>query len=381
MNNEYTQSFSRQLNQKEKLLTITALSGEFPYSCFGRLNFDENYARRLRSMLYKDGSIRSQWKDGLKGLVLTFEYLTAAKEKKTTRYKYVEVKSRQETSRRYRKHLFALTYCSLINADIEFLPDKKPFVFSRSRQSQSYNAPRPLIKNSLLTDEPIFYSSREIKYELEDYVQQIRNSAMMGLILTRTDCYLLYNIHNNRYPLGFATENKAGILTQNGEFINVKPEKSSHAIMLVDKFETAAEMILGNKKNKIKPTSIIRDRAFRHIYIVPETPDGDIQLFVMCHKDYSDSVDEAFRENYKEGTVDFATINDGFDDEGHPVLNGCSCEITRLFRFKQGLLVNDLTGRILCYDFQMDFIAQIMAPAKIVFNHIKINDIREAIED
>lgn len=82
MNNEYTQSFSRQLNQKEKLLTITALSGEFPYSCFGRLNFDENYARRLRSMLYKDGSIRSQWKDGLKGLVLTFEYLTAAKEKK-----------------------------------------------------------------------------------------------------------------------------------------------------------------------------------------------------------------------------------------------------------------------------------------------------------
>ena len=381
MNNGNTQSSSRQLNKKERILTITALSGEFPYSCFGRLNVDIYYARRLRTMLHKDGFTRTQWKDGLKGLVLTNKGLFDIKEQNPTRYKYIDTRNRPEESRRYRRHLFAMTYCSLINADIEFLPDKKPFVFSRSRQSQSYDAPRPLIKNSLLTDEPVFYSSVEIKYELEDYVQQIRNSAMMGLILTRTDCYLLYNIHNNRYPLGFATENKAGILTQNGEFINVKPDRSSHAIMLVDGFETATEMIIGNRKKKIRPSSVILNQAFRHIYIVPETPDGDMQLFVMCHKDYSDSVDEAFKENFKDGTVDFATINDGFDDEGHPVLNACSCEITRLFKFKQGLLVNNLTGRILCYDFQMDFIAQIMAPAKIVFNHIKINDIREAIDN
>ncbi len=381
MNNEQTQSFSRQLNIKERLMTIIALSGEFPYTQMDRVGITETYAKQLRHRLYQSEKIHIQYRNDLKGLVLNTNTLIGIKERNPTRYKYIEVKSRQEASRRYRKHLFALTYCTLTNADIEFLPDKKPFVFSRSRQSQSYDAPRPLIKNSLLTDEPVFYSSVEIKYELEDYVQQIRNSAMMGLILTRTDCYLLYNIHNNRYPLGFATENKAGILTQNGEFINVKPDRSSHAIMLVDGFETATEMIIGNRKKKIRPSSVILNQAFRHIYIVPETPDGDMQLFVMCHKDYSDSVDEAFKENFKDGTVDFATINDGFDDEGHPVLNACSCEITRLFKFKQGLLVNNLTGRILCYDFQMDFIAQIMAPAKIVFNHIKINDIREAIDN
>ncbi len=381
MDNEHTQSFSRRLSIKDRLVTIVSLSGEFPYTQMERIGVTEAYAKQLRHRLYQEGKIRIQDKDGIKGLVLTNKSLISAKEQNPTRYKYIDTRNRPEESRRYRRHLFAMTYCSLINADIEFLPDKKPFVFSRSRQSQSYDAPRPLIKNSLLTDEPIFYSSVEIKYELEDYVQQIRNSAMMGLILTRTDCYLLYNIHNNRYPLGFATENKAGILTQNGEFINVKPDRSSHAIMLVDGFETASEMILGNRKKKIRPSSVILNQAFRHIYIVPETPDGDMQLFVMCHKDYNDSVDEAFRENYKEGTVDFATINDGFDEEGHPVLNGCSCDITRLFKFQKGLLVNDLTGRILCYDFQMDFIAQIMAPAKIVFNHIKINDIREAIED
>ncbi len=56
-------------------------------------------------------------------------------------------------------------------------------------------------------------------------------------------------------------------------------------------------------------------------------------------------------------------------------------DIIRLMKFKRGLLNNDISGRILCYDFQVDFVQKVMCPAKIKINNIKIHDVREMIEN
>lgn len=74
-------------------------------------------------------------------------------------------------------------------------------------------------------------------------------------------------------------------------------------------------------------------------------------------------------------------INDGFDPDGAPVLNGCHLDIIRLLKFKRGLLTNGIRGRILCYDFQMEFISKLMKPAKVHINHIKIKDTEEMIRN
>ena len=174
------QPLSKYLSKKEKLLIITALSGEFPYNRSDRLDIGKEYERILRYRLYQEGIIKSISDDGLKGLVLTSKGVDALKQKEPERYRYISDKKRTEVSRRYRRQLFARTYCSLLNANVEFLPDRKLFVFAR-RRSQPYIVGSPLVKTSLLSDEPVFYSSIEIKYELEDHVQQIRNSAMTGL--------------------------------------------------------------------------------------------------------------------------------------------------------------------------------------------------------
>ena len=52
-----------------------------------------------------------------------------------------------------------------------------------------------------------------------------------------------------------------------------------------------------------------------------------------------------------------------------------------MMKFKRGLLNNDICGRILCYDFQVDFVQKIMCPAKVKINNIKIHDVREMIEN
>ena len=369
------QPLSKLLSKKEKLLTITALSGEFPCDNFHRLHISSSYAKLLRHNLYQEGMIKSLSDDCLKGLVLTSKGIEVLKQKEPERYRYISDKKRTEVSRRYRRQLFARTYCSLLNADIEFLPDRKPFVFAR-RRSQPYIVGSPLIRTSLLSDEPVFYSSIEIKYELEDHVQQIRNSAMTGLVLNRNNCFVLYNIGENRFPLSYATELKAGIMVASGTFLEMK-KASSNAVFLVRDFSIADELIYGSKEKKTAPSKVILNGAYKHIYLIPENESGDIQLRVLCHPPFRELIEDTFFESFGDSNPNYKIINDGFDGDGNPVLNGCFLDVVRLLKFKRGLLTNDIPGRVLCFDFQMEFVAKLMKPAKVHINHIKIKDVEE----
>ena len=369
------QPLSKLLSKKEKLLTITALSGEFPCDKFHRLHISSSYAKLLRHNLYQEGMIKSLSDDCLKGLVLTGKGIEVLKQKEPERYRYISDKKRTEVSRRYRRQLFARTYCSLLNADIEFLPDRKPFVFAR-RRSQPYIVGSPLIRPSLLSDEPVFYSSIEIKYELEDHVQQIRNSAMTGLVLNRNNCFVLYNIGENRFPLSYATELKAGIMVASGTFLEMK-KASSNAVFLVRDFSIADELIYGSKEKKTAPSKVILNGAYKHIYLIPENESGDIQLRVLCHPPFRELIEDTFFESFGDSNPNYKIINDGFDSDGNPVLDGCFLDVVRLLKFKRGLLTNDIPGRILCFDFQMEFVAKLMKPAKVHINHIKIKDVEE----
>ena len=369
------QPLSKLLSKKEKLLTITALSGEFPCDNFHRLHISSSYAKLLRHNLYQEGMMKSLSDDCLKGLVLTSKGIEVLKQKESERYRYISDKKRTEVSRRYRRQLFARTYCSLLNADIEFLPDRKPFVFAR-RRSQPYIVGSPLIRPSLLSDEPVFYSSIEIKYELEDHVQQIRNSAMTGLILNRNNCFVVYNIGENRFPLSYATELKAGIMVASGTFLEMK-KASSNAVFLVRDFSIADELIYGSKEKKTAPSKVILNGAYKHIYLIPENESGNIQLRILCHPPFRELIEDTFFESFGDSNPNYKIINDGFDSDGNPVLDGCFLDVVRLLKFKRGLLTNDIPGRILCFDFQMEFVAKLMKPAKVHINHIKIKDVEE----
>ena len=369
------QPLSKLLSKKEKLLTITALSGEFPFDKFHRLHISSSYAKLLRHNLYQEGMIKSLSDDCLKGLVLTSKGIEVLKQKEPERYRYISDKKRTEVSRRYRRQLFARTYCSLLNADIEFLPDRKPFVFAR-RRSQPYTVGSPLIRTSLLSDEPVFYSSIEIKYELEDHVQQIRNSAMTGLVLNRNNCFVLYNIGENRFPLSYATELKAGIMVASGTFLEMK-KASSNAVFLVRDFSIADELIYGSKEKKTAPSKVILNGAYKHIYLIPENESGNIQLRILCHPPFRELIEDTFFESFGDSNPNYKIINDGFDSDGNPVLDGCFLDVVRLLKFKRGLLTNDIPGKVLCFDFQMEFVAKLMKPAKVQINHIKIKDVEE----
>ena len=49
-----------------------------------------------------------------------------------------------------------------------------------------------------------------------------------------------------------------------------------------------------------------------------------------------------------------ALENDAVDDNGCPVLFACTCGLPRIKRFDTALRLQSGTGRLICFDFQMD---------------------------
>ena len=85
-------------------MTITALSGEYPYYCFGRSGISDSYAKLLRHKLLQDGLIRIHKENGLKGISLTAKRMKTLKQRFPGRFDYVSEKSRTELSRRYSRY-------------------------------------------------------------------------------------------------------------------------------------------------------------------------------------------------------------------------------------------------------------------------------------
>ena len=71
-------------------MTLTALSGEFSYSEFERLNISSSYGKLIRHSWYDCGLMKRTYsKNGLKGIMLTSQGMEKLKQKYPERFKYI----------------------------------------------------------------------------------------------------------------------------------------------------------------------------------------------------------------------------------------------------------------------------------------------------
>ena len=88
------QSYAGRLNKKDKVMTLTALSGEFPYSEFERLNISSSYGKLIRHNFYNDGLMKRTYsKNGLKGIRLTNRGKERLKQKYPERFGHIADKN------------------------------------------------------------------------------------------------------------------------------------------------------------------------------------------------------------------------------------------------------------------------------------------------
>lgn len=140
------------------LLTLTALSGEFPTPQVSRLPSTGVYQEKILKSLKGDKLLRTYYRDSLRGLRLTAfgkkllldncpdrfsSYLTGNTETNMLK---------SEVPRRLRLHRMAEVLVSMLNAGIAVFPWEKPPLFSPTPPAA---APR--------IERPAYYSSREVK--------------------------------------------------------------------------------------------------------------------------------------------------------------------------------------------------------------------------
>ena len=101
------QSYAGRLNKRDKVMTLTALSGEFPYSEFEWLNISSSYGKLIWHNFYNDGLMKRTYnKNGLKSIKLTNRGKERLKQKYPKRFGHIADKNITETSRRYRRKFF-----------------------------------------------------------------------------------------------------------------------------------------------------------------------------------------------------------------------------------------------------------------------------------
>lgn len=140
------------------LLTITALSGEFPTTLVSRLSGGDAYKTKVIKRLKKDGLLRTYYADGLRGFRLTAAAKKLLLESWPDQFGpyligHTETNMlKSELLRRLRLHRMAEVQVAMYNAGVSVFPWQKPDVFS----------PTPSLTETWI-GQSTYYSSREIK--------------------------------------------------------------------------------------------------------------------------------------------------------------------------------------------------------------------------
>ena len=140
-----------------RLLSLTAISGEFPTDQLNRLPGSPYYLESVVTALKKDGLLRTYYRDKLRGYRLGPRAKATLLDSRPDRFaSYLTGDTdtnrlKCEIDRRLRLHRLAETYMTMDNAGVCVYRDEKPAIFA----PEGYAGSRIVY--------PAFFSSREVK--------------------------------------------------------------------------------------------------------------------------------------------------------------------------------------------------------------------------
>ena len=191
-----------------ELLALTAICGEVPCACAGRLTSSKSYRKKVVTSLTHDKLLRIFSKDHLRGYRLGIRGKRLLRERAPERFQFYlsghtdtnSIKS--SPARRLRLHRIAQTYVTMLNAGAMIYRDEKPPVFVPDGSSPCR------IKA------PAFYDSREMK-ELGLEMVKVHGSRMVGSLLTPSRTFAVFNGMDAVPTFDTQIEQRGKIMLQN----------------------------------------------------------------------------------------------------------------------------------------------------------------------
>ncbi|MCM1489166.1 MAG: hypothetical protein NC203_12455, partial [Firmicutes bacterium] len=251
---------------------------------------------------------------------------------------------KSEVTKRLRLHRIAETTISMQNAGISIYRDEKTALFS-----PVWNGEQPLL--------PAFYNSREVK-ELGTLFVKITGARSVGVLLTDSAVYIVYNLENSLMKWEYKSEMRTKVLMQTVLCRDRLPHyyrsDDVHGLLLGNSMELAYDLLcsVGNKQY------FILDGNYEHFYYLTNDRFGERLLYLLCHRQEAERLERLLRSDLSDGHAGYSIENDAFDARGDPVLFGYFCDLPRIRRFNTALSLQGKSGTLICFDFQKEPLAR-----------------------
>lgn len=335
-----------------RLLEMTALTGEFPAASLGRLVGESRYKEKIITHLKTQRLLKTYYQDGLRSYRLTAGGRALLLEEDPVRFGPL-LKSlpqmRSDLTRRRRLHQMCEIYLSMKLSGVAIFPDEKAPLFSNGFPSAGNSEP-PL---------PAYYSSREVK-AIGIESTKIKNARFCGVLLTESMVYLCYNAGESIMRWTQKSEIKTRALIAYLVCRELLPGRyPSNAVqgIVFGPSPGTALPLLQNKVGKSERAFRL-DQTFDQFHFIPQSVDGDMLLRLLT----DDALAAKLRSTLSSGLLPAdpgAPIeNNGFEEDGTPVLFAFDGDLQRLSNFVQMLQLRKSQGAVFCFDFQANAFKQ-----------------------
>ena len=345
-------------NQSIKLLSLIAISGDFPadeLNSFGSLE----YNKKLIMSLKQEKLIRVFYKDNVRSYRLTSKAKKRLLLENSDRFKAYFEKTTEANlypsaiNRRLRLHRISQALVFMKNSNVKIFHDEKTPLFESS-VGTVYTG---FYSNNPETSEriklPAFYTSREIKeHSKEKY--KINNSRFIGLLITESMQYIIYNTDDTLMKWESRSEEKVFAVINHflRQTLTGYVNNSLKTIMIGRNMEIALQIL--KSTGGYKHGYLMLDGTFYNLLFLPRNEDGIMILKILCSRDIENQTRSILMYNLETPPTSTIVDCDGIDNDGNPVLFAYDFDLERIARFNAGLSGRSKKGSITCFDFQKE---------------------------
>lgn len=330
------------------LLTLTAVSGEFPAALVRRLPAAVSYQASVVKQLKREGLLRSFSRDGLKGLRLTMEakrLLLAAEPDCFTPYLSGKAETNQlksEVPRRLRLHRMAEVLMAMFNANVLVFPWEKHGVFKPGFIPGSIG---------LRFGYPAYYSSREVK-EIGKQKAMIHNARATGVLVSDSGVFAVYNMGPFQMRWTYKSEMRLKHLLETDLIQHRLPKRFLSVPLGALVFGSTMEQLGPLMRNGTDHNYFVLDGSYNQFCFLTLDHPGEMILRLLCEPALRDSLDRLLRDGLEPPRPSWWIENDAVAPGEVPVLFAYTCDMLRIRRFNSALERQERRGILICFDFQ-----------------------------
>lgn len=292
-----------------RLLSLTAISGEFPTDQLNRLPGSPYYLESVVTALKKDGLLRTYYRDKLRGYRLGPRAKATLLESRPDRFaSYLTGDTdtnrlKCEIDRRLRLHRLAETYVTMDNAGVCVYRDEKPAIF----------APDGYADGRIVY--PAFFSSREVK-EMGIDTTKIRSSRSTGILLAPSGIFVTYNSSSALMKWRYKSEMRVkaliwSVICQQRLSPQFRHE-DVHGLILGNSMDLAYQILTstGGRKHDF----FMLDGSYEHFLYLTNDHQGEVILALLCDPGKTAELDRILLQGLTARQPGLAIEHDGISN-------------------------------------------------------------------